>query len=530
VTETPATETPIIDTPGGTPTESAARLQAIDAQQATGSIVVTAQDSGGGAVDNACFVVFEDNNGSQGQFVAQGCDSDDGSDGVTTIAGVPAGTYLLVSSFVPEGVVLGGQRQVTVVAGQSVTETFVFATGGRTIVIEKVDENGDPLPGSCFNVNKDVGNGQPGDFVSGNCSDPNRTDGLVFVNGIAPGSYVLVETQAPDGYVAGTSLAFTVTAGTEDVPLPVRNSPIESGGNLIVNKVDENSAPLGGACFDAFVDEGGGNPGDFVAGRCDFSDGQNDGQTVIAGIAAGNYVLIESVAPAGYIVGGSWAFSISADAPTVRTIANVPGGATLTVYKVDENGDPLTDSCFVVRKLLEGGDRQDYVTNSCDNNGSGTNDGTVVIEGLAPGNYVLFEDVVPDGYVRGADTPFTVNQAADDLSLTVENVPRGGGGGEVPVDPDDDDGDGDGGDPGEGPGEPQSPDTSGYPDDERDDPVTPGEDGGTGGSGTVDTGLVSGLPNTGSGETYQWNPGILLAGIASLTALMAACVWRRRLT
>lgn len=46
---------------------------------------------------------------------------------------------------------------------------------------------------------------------------------------------------------------------------------------------------------------------------------------------------------------------------------------------------------------------------------------------------------VPDGYVQGRDIPFTVNQAADDLWITVENVAEGDseGGGEGPVDSDD---------------------------------------------------------------------------------------------
>lgn len=58
----------------------------------------------------------------------------------------------------------------------------------------------------------------------------------------------------------------------------------------------------------------------------------------------------------------------------------------------------------------------------CDDNGRSPNDGTLVITGLAQGKYILFESETPDGYVTAADVPFTVNVAADNLSITVTNV------------------------------------------------------------------------------------------------------------
>jgi len=260
--EQPTEEAPVVDPtvesaepagdeesvePVASPGAPSLGIQAIDGLQENGSIIATAVDEGGDDILNVCFTVFENNGGSQGQFLGQGCDSNDGSDGATTITGIPAGTHIVVASYVDPGFVVGSSQLVTIDPGETTSVTFEIASGGRTIRIAKVDDASDPLPGACFNVTEDSGNGQPGDFVGGNCSDPSRTDGLVFIFGVAPGEYVLVETTAPSGFVAGPPLAFTVTAGSGNFNLTIVNSPIDSPGNLIVNKVDENGDPLAGA-------------------------------------------------------------------------------------------------------------------------------------------------------------------------------------------------------------------------------------------------------------------------------------------
>lgn len=191
----------------------------------------------------------------------------------------------------------------------------------------------------------------------------------------------------------------------------------QSPGDLVITKVDENGAPLGGACFDVFADTGGGKPGFFLFGRCDSSDGSNDGTTIITGLNAGNYVLTESVAPDGYVVGARQPFTISADSVTTLTFENRRGGATLTVFVVDGNGSPILGSCFGVSQPLEGGGGA-FVVGSCDQN-DGSNDGSLNIRGLAPGNYILFMSVTSQGDIPEIEVPFSVDASENDLSITV---------------------------------------------------------------------------------------------------------------
>ncbi len=123
---TPETATPtttvaptvIPDEPTIAPTDGAAATPGassrIQALLADGTVVVTARNTLDAPVLDACYTVFVDDSGRQGAYAGQGCDSDDGRDGVTTIGGIQLGAYLLVGSYVPEGFIVGREQQIAV--------------------------------------------------------------------------------------------------------------------------------------------------------------------------------------------------------------------------------------------------------------------------------------------------------------------------------------------------------------------------------------------------------------------------------
>jgi uncharacterized surface anchored protein len=401
----------------------------ITAAATTGTVVAVAEDENGDAISHACFIIYYDNGASLGPYITNKCDDVDGvSDGTATLTDVPAGNLVLVLSQTgPSGQFVNGvQVRFTLTAGETKTVTVTTERGGRTVQINKVDENSDALGGACFNIFTDAGGGQVGDFVTSNCDGPpgGPYDGVTLIPGLLPGDYVAYESVAPQGYLRGPNTPFSIPAEGDVPAVTVQNLPLLAAGNLIVHKVDEHGDPLAGACFIVYRDAGSGALGDYVTQVCDPQDGQNDGTLIVTGLSAGDYLLREFHAPNGYINGGTTSFTMEAGKPTELTVPNTPGGATLTIRKVDATThELLTGACFVVYR--DNGNGQitpdSTVEGRCDAS-DGSDNGITPFTGLATGDYILFERVAPSGYTASHTILFSVDADQHGVELTVENT------------------------------------------------------------------------------------------------------------
>lgn len=110
-----------------------------------------------------------------------------------------------------------------VVAATPVDEVETDPGTGR-LVVAKTDHMGDPLPDAAFAVYTDAGEGVRGELVGEAVSD---ASGLATIGGLSPGAYLLVESAAPDGFVAAPDQGFAITGPGETVQLTVVNLPID---------------------------------------------------------------------------------------------------------------------------------------------------------------------------------------------------------------------------------------------------------------------------------------------------------------
>ncbi|HEX2027865.1 MAG TPA: SpaA isopeptide-forming pilin-related protein [Nitriliruptorales bacterium] len=169
------------------------------------------------------------------------------------------------------------------------------------------------------------------DTTGGTCETVD--DGTCDFDGLAAGDYLLVETQAPQGYVvvADGPIAVTIVDGDEQVTVanaPVAAVIIERFG-LTVRKVDadDTSRTLADARFVLHADEGATagalDDGDEEVGSCTTGA---DGTCGFDDLLAGEYLLVETQAPQGYVA--------VADEPIAVTI--VDGDERVTVANVRE--------------------------------------------------------------------------------------------------------------------------------------------------------------------------------------------------
>ncbi|WP_018142963.1 SpaA isopeptide-forming pilin-related protein [Alloscardovia criceti] len=298
--------------------------------------------------------------------------------GVATFSDVLYGTYIVVETKAPTGYVLSTQTLTVQVKGNGDTVNAGTITNAKirgTVTVMKVDADDQaPLPGAKFALQ------QAGETKYTATSEAN---GVATFENVVYGNYELVETQAPEGYVlSDTKLDVKVDKDGETVNAgTIENAKIR--GTVKVTKLDaEDQKPLAGAKFE--LQQGGETQYEATSGA--------DGVATFENVIYGNYELVETVAPEGYVLSDTKLdVKVDKDGETVNagTIENAKIRGTVTVKKVDADDQaPLAGAKFELRQ----GDETKYEATS----GA---DGIATFEGVIYGDYELVETQAPEGYV-----------------------------------------------------------------------------------------------------------------------------------
>nr|MBA2247128.1 hypothetical protein [Chloroflexia bacterium] len=348
-------------------------------------------------VGGAC---YELRSGGDPIAVCDGGDADqNGTGGIIRLNEVTAGDYTLVMTTTPGGYSVAVESTITIDAGGStrveVRIDALVESGG--LIVYKEDIAGERLGDSCFAVQRGGGT------VATACdaADDSPNDGVIRFSDLDHGDYRLVETKTPsNAYRAADPVTVTIVAG-QDAEITVVNTP--NPGRLVVTKVDATEGSrLENACFAL---EGDREYGPF----CDDDDPSVDGRIVFANVAPGDYALVETVAPAGYLLAEPRDVAIEPGSSLQVTVADElapPPEETgeLIVYKQDAARDVLPGGCF---QLFDGD--APLTDQVCDNT-DGTNDGTIRFSDVPAGTWTLRETLAPS----------LSYQVADDREVTIE--------------------------------------------------------------------------------------------------------------
>ena len=242
-------------------------------------------DDAGQLLAGACFALR-----SGDRAVYSICDNDasdaNTSAGVILLGTVAPGTYTLRETQPPTGYLGAADQEVTISANQrsqiSVVDPLVPQpqhTGDLRVF--KLDTGGSALAGSCFAVVD--GEGQV--LVPRCDADDGADNGVVLMEGIAPGEYSLRETRRPsaDYQTAADVLVEVVADQTVDVEVVNQLR----AGRILIRKTDPNGLPLAGACFDLVEDGAGASCTD------------ENGELLFAALAPGVYRVMETAGACG---------------------------------------------------------------------------------------------------------------------------------------------------------------------------------------------------------------------------------------
>lgn len=378
---------------------------------------------GGKPLNGAVFQVLdEDENPIDGKTITT---LNSGSGTVT----LPLGRYFLQETAAPEGYEPNEELipfEVTTNGRNTVTVKNTPKTGSLTI--QKADKDDKPLLGAEFKIYaaKDKARENPITLIT-------DSSGKAVKTGIPYGSYVAIESRAPEGYeLDNTEHTFDIPQkaedGTvtevEDVTISVTN--VKSRYALRIVKVDKDNSEirLAGA---RFAVSGGSFYTEAVTGE--------NGTVTVEVPEKGKYLITELEPPAGYTIDPkTYTVEVkahSADDVNIAAIHKSQDHQTrVELTKVNEKGQQLEGAEF---SILDAEGKQVTFTNkdsvyTYSENGDVTaiTAGNADIVGLPVGSYILRENKAPEKYIPMEDMSFHVRADLYDkaLELTVENLPH----------------------------------------------------------------------------------------------------------
>ncbi len=348
--------------------------------------------------------------------------------GEIRISGLKPGKSVIVTETkAPAGFLIDTQSQtIQIKEGRTVSLTFKNQPTGKLIVQKRDSITGQPLPGAEFRITTAAGCEVGLDGVIGTSTLTQggifKTDsnGEIRISNLAPGTYVLTEVKAPDGYVMdspSTNVVIGTNGDTQTVV--VTNTP---KGGLLIRKTDSVTGKvLPGVRFKIEAANGELIPDNegLTSSNGLYTTDEN-GQIYLRKLNPNTYVVTEVETIDGYLLDAAPQTVVVSEADTqVLTFTNMPLGGLLVKKMDSATKEPLADVIFKITRTdgtVVGNSNGEYRTDER---------GFISLPDLEPGGYIVREVQAKPGYLLD-DTPHAV-EIKDHQTYTLEvfNQPLG---------------------------------------------------------------------------------------------------------
>lgn len=337
------------------------------------------------------------------------------SEGKIVFDSIQAGKYKLVETEAPTGYTISEElkngKEVTVTS-DGLTSEYTVENPQKTgsVILTKVDNfTKAALAGAEFELQKNDGT----KIKEG--LETNAT-GELTVGDLEPGNYQFIEKKAPTGYQLDEApLEFTIEFNQSEPATVTKENKAKAGTVILTKKDSVTKEGLASAVFQLQKADG--------TNLQNGLETNESGNLEVRDLEPGDYKLIETAAPTGYILDASpVAFTISFNQTEAVSVTKENTAKTGSVI--------LTKQDSVMKTGLAGAEfkLQTATGTTLQNNLATDLDGELEIADLAPGDYQLVETAAPIGYTL-SDTPvnFTIdfNQATP-VTVTKENTAKTG--------------------------------------------------------------------------------------------------------
>lgn len=329
-----------------------------------------------------------------------------GPNGYATLNGLEPGSYVVREVEAPDGHLIDSTPQTFEIrVGQTEPVFLVFGNDGETtLYIRKEDaQTRLPVADAVFELRKANGEIVERRLVTG-------PDGLVSIDGLEPGDYIVEEIEAPPGYLLSEDPEQIVNleAGETETVLFRNNKP---GGIAILKQDAISGLPLEGAVFEITRPDGS------LVGNTRYTTGK-DGYIRISDLESGYYYVQEVEAPEGYLLDSTKHQVYVEDFKVTLLELKNYEHASFVVEKIDaESKIPLAGATFGLYAMDGTQIGDPFVTDK---------DGHATLTGIEPGWYILKELTAPLGYVLNEEEYRIQIVEGQPTTLTVPNTPESG--------------------------------------------------------------------------------------------------------
>lgn len=309
--------------------------------------------------------------------------------GTIVVGNLTPGWYTVTQEFPPDKYTIHDKTtKVEILVGTQQTVYFKDYTAG--LVIEKVDAKYPELllEGARFQVKRDSDGIVIGEYVTGK-------DGLALVDGLSDGLYTITELVAPQGYSLSAEPKKVHVRGGTEAHATFLNTRMSS---ITIKTLDANQKPVPGVVVEVWEQNG-------VLVNTYTSDATGVIQT--DHLPAGHYVLKVVSVPDGYTVNVSTGMQTTVELKDgIETTFNFNFAAKGVLKIMSTNSaDQAIAGMHVTVTKIDGAKVGEYTTGK---------DGSVLVDTLESGWYIVTETKAPDGYTL----PETVEQRVEIKSGT----------------------------------------------------------------------------------------------------------------